>query len=109
MTSTWITNAFFYIQCVFMHIPGSCHFLDFNVYQLVGRTGVVVSVADYGPSGPLFETWPRHSLLWPGASHIYPLLSTGLTQEAVDGRLGLTVTMLETTLCLMCKGPCLQT
>ena len=27
----------------------------------------------------------RHSL-WPRASHIYPLLSTGLTQEAVDGR-----------------------
>ena len=24
--------------------------------------------------------------LWPCASHIYSLLSTGLTQEAVDGR-----------------------
>ena len=31
----------------------------------VGRTGAVVSVADYGPGGPWFETWPRHSLLWP--------------------------------------------
>ena len=30
-----------------------------------GRTGAVVSVADYGPRGPWFETWPRHSLLWP--------------------------------------------
>ena len=43
----------------------------------VGRTGTVVSVADYGPRGPWFETWPRHSLLWPWASHSYPLLSTG--------------------------------
>ena len=31
----------------------------------VGRTGAVVSVADYGPRGPWFETWPRHGLLWP--------------------------------------------
>ena len=31
----------------------------------VGRTGAVASVADYGPRGPWFETWPRHSLLWP--------------------------------------------
>ena len=31
----------------------------------MGRTGAVVSVADYGPRGPWFETWPRHSLLWP--------------------------------------------
>ena len=31
----------------------------------VGRTGAVVSVAYYGPRGPWFETWPRHSLLWP--------------------------------------------
>ena len=31
----------------------------------VGRTGTVVSVADYGPRGPWFETWPQHSLLWP--------------------------------------------
>ena len=43
----------------------------------VGRTGAVVSVADYEPRGPRFETWPRQSLLWPWASHIYPLLSTG--------------------------------
>ena len=44
----------------------------------VGRTGAVVSVADYGSKGAWFETWPRHSLfLWSSASHIYPLLSTG--------------------------------
>ena len=43
----------------------------------VGHTGAVVSVVDYGPRGPLFETWQRHSLFWPLASHIYPLLSTG--------------------------------
>ena len=35
-----------------------------NTYS-VGRTGAVVSVADYRPRGPWFETWPRHSLLWP--------------------------------------------
>ena len=35
------------------------------------------SVADYGSMGPWFETWPRHSLLWPSANYIYPLLSTG--------------------------------
>ena len=28
-----------------------------------GRTGAVVSVADYGPRGPWFETWPGRSLL----------------------------------------------
>ena len=32
---------------------------------MVGRTGAVVSVADYGPMGAWFKTWPRHSLLWP--------------------------------------------
>ena len=38
--------------------------LNFRVFT-VGRTGAVVRVADYGPRGPWFETWPRHSLLWP--------------------------------------------
>ena len=32
---------------------------------IVGRTGAVISAADYGPRGPWFETWPPHSLLWP--------------------------------------------
>ena len=45
------------------------------------------SVADYEPRGPWFEVWPGRRSLWPWASHIYPLLSTGLTQEAVDVRL----------------------
>ena len=36
-----------------------------RVFAIVGRTGAVVSVADYGPRGPWFETWPRHSLMWP--------------------------------------------
>ena len=31
--------------------------------MFVGRTGAVVSVADYGPRGPWSETWLRHSLL----------------------------------------------
>ena len=29
------------------------------------RTGAVVSVTDFGPRGPLFETWPGRRLLWP--------------------------------------------
>ena len=47
----------------------------------------MVSVADYGPRGPWFETWTGRCSLWPCASHNYPLLSTGHTQEAVDVRL----------------------
>ena len=31
----------------------------------VGWTGAVVSVTDYGPRGPWYETWSRHNLLWP--------------------------------------------
>ena len=42
-----------------------------------GRTGAVVRVADYGPRGPRFETWPGRRSLCPRASHIYILLSTG--------------------------------
>ena len=30
-----------------------------------GRTGAVVSFPYFRPRGPWFETWPRHSLLWP--------------------------------------------
>ena len=52
-----------------------------------GRTGAVVSVADYEPRGPSFETRSGRRSLWPWSSHIYPLLSTGLTQEPVDVRL----------------------
>ena len=43
-------------------------------------------VSDFRPRGPWFDSPPMHISLWPWASHIYPLLSTGLTQEAVDGR-----------------------
>ena len=46
----------------------------------------MVSVADYGPRGPWFETWPGRRSLWPSAS-IYPLLSTDSIQEAVEVRL----------------------
>ena len=49
-----------------------------------GATVAVVSFADYGSRGPWFETWPGSRSLWPLASHIYPLLIAGLTQEAVD-------------------------
>ena len=52
-------------------------YLDNHLWEKWGWTGSVVSVADYGPRGPWFEIWPRHSLLWPWASHICPLLSTG--------------------------------
>ena len=48
------------------------------------RSGAVVRASDFGPRGPWFESRPVHISLW--ASHIYPLLSTGYTQEAVDGR-----------------------
>ena len=30
--------------------------------SVVGRTGAVVSIADYEPRGPWFKTWPRHYL-----------------------------------------------
>ena len=33
--------------------------------ESLGRTGAVVSVADYGLRGPWFETWPVHRSLWP--------------------------------------------
>ena len=42
-----------------------------------GGTDAVVSVTDYGPRGPGFETWPGLRSLWPLPSHIYPLFSTG--------------------------------
>ena len=29
-----------------------------------GRTGTVVSVGDYGPRGPWFESWPGRRSLW---------------------------------------------
>ena len=67
-----------------------------------GATVAVVSLADYGSRGSWFETWPGRRSLWPLASHIYPLLSAGLTQEAVDEDwLRQTIMRLETTLCLM--------
>ena len=40
-------------------------YIPLSHFTTVGRTNAVVSVADYGPRGPSFETWPRHSLLWP--------------------------------------------
>ena len=42
-----------------------------------GRTGAVVSVADYGPMGPWFMGFACSRSLWPRVSHIYPLLNTG--------------------------------
>ena len=30
-----------------------------------GRTGAVVSIADYGPRGPWFETWSGRRSSWP--------------------------------------------
>ena len=30
-----------------------------------GLTGAVVRIADYGPRGPWFETWPGRRSLWP--------------------------------------------
>ena len=60
---------------------------DQTTTAIRGQTGAVVSFGDYGPRGPWFETWLGHRSLWPLASHIYPLHSTGLTQEAVDVRL----------------------
>ena len=54
--------------------------------KLEGRSGVVDRASDFGPRGPWFDSPPVHIALWPWASHIYPLLSTGLTQEVVDGR-----------------------
>ena len=36
----------------------------FYVYPIRGRAGAVASVADYGPRGPGFDTWPgRRSFL----------------------------------------------
>ena len=50
----------------------SCKFLEQKLVRdyknrglQVGWTGAVVSVVDYGPRGHRFETWQRHSLLWP--------------------------------------------
>ena len=34
-------------------------------FKIVLQTGAVVSVEDYGPRGPWFETWPGRRSLWP--------------------------------------------
>ena len=42
--------------------------LPYNYFakvHIMRRTGAVVSVADYGPRGPWFETWPGRRSLWP--------------------------------------------
>ena len=54
--------------------PESVIFIIPSKKLSMGRTGAVVSVADYGPNGPRFETWPVRRSLWPWASHIYPCL-----------------------------------
>ena len=41
--------------------------------HISGRTCAVVSLADYGPRGPWFETWPRQFVVALSKSH----LSTG--------------------------------
>ena len=41
------------------------------------RSGAVVRASDFGQRGPWVESRPAHISLWPWASHIYPLLSTG--------------------------------
>ena len=46
----------------------------------------MVRASDFGPRGPWFESRPVCLSLWPSASHIYPLLNTGLTQVEVDRR-----------------------
>ena len=56
---------------------GKIFSLNLISYPGRGRTGAVVSVANYGPRGPLFETWLGRHSLWPWASDIYPLVSTG--------------------------------
>ena len=50
-----------------------------------GRTGAVVSVVDYGPRGPWFETWPFVVAL--SKSHLPPAkywLNTGSLGRATD-------------------------
>ena len=55
----------------------------------MGRTGAVVSVADQGVPG----SRPDLCTVFCGLEHVT------FTQEAVDGRLGLTAPRLETTFC----------
>ena len=46
----------------------------------------MVRASDFQPRGPWFEPRPVHILLWL-EQVTFTLLSTGRTQEAVDGRL----------------------
>ena len=78
----------------------------------MGRTGAVVSVADYGPRGP--GSRPGRGIDCCGLEQVtftHCLVLVKPRKLWTDDRLGLTVTRLETTLCLMClvQGPSLQT
>ena len=56
-----------YNICLFHEHDEEIHAFNIPIQTIVyrGRTGAVVSIADYGPKGPLFETWPDRRSLWP--------------------------------------------